>query len=114
MVIGNNKKFRSLLPSYYLKSFLHHRVNANIICERIAEDSKETEQMQKAGPEEKRVTKKMIGLEKANAEILIYSNRIAIFTLVHNYPIGIVVKEENISDLFRIIFNDLWNRKERK
>lgn len=110
-VIGNNTRFRSLLPDYFRRSFLQRRLNSNIVCERIAEESKETNELQKVEMEEKRVTKKMPGLEKANAEIFVYGNRIAIFTLVHNYPMGIVVKEKNIADLFRIIFNDLWNQR---
>jgi len=103
-VIGNNSKFRESL-SFYVESFIQKRLEKNIACEFIAEEGRETKELQKNDRKVKRITKTLRKLDKANAEIFIYEDRVAIFTLVKDHPIGILIKEKNISLLFDIIFN---------
>ena len=112
LVVGNNTKFRSLLPEFYLKSFLRKRLAAHVLCQRIAEDSPETRELRKRDSQEQRITKTLESLQNADAELFMYADRIAIFTLVHNHPLGIIFKEKKISKLLEIIFNNVWDHQD--
>lgn len=109
-VIGNNMKFREVLYDYYVESFINKRLKTGISCQFISEPGKETIKLQKEDKKVKRITKIMGELFNSNAELFIYEDKIAIFTLIKQQPIGILIKEKSVSELFRIIFDKIWKK----
>lgn len=109
-VIGNNGKFRDLLQNYYVESFINKRLKKNIFCKFIAEPGKETNALKKTDKQSIRTTKEIKELTNANAEIFLYADKIAIFTLIKDQPIGITIQEKNINLLLNEMFNQLFKK----
>jgi len=109
-VIGNNHKFREILYDYYVESFVNKRLDAGISCEFIAEPGKDTIELKKQDKKSKRITKTMKELKNTNAELFIFGDKIAIFTLINDQPIGVLIREKNISQLMGIIFDKTWEK----
>ena len=86
------------------------RIEAGIRCRLIEERSSENLHLRKSDRRELRTTKFLDGLEKLNAECYFYGDRIVLLTLIEDQPIGIVIKNKELSKLFKLLFTKLWEK----
>lgn len=112
-VIGNNQKFRAVLFDYYVESFIKKRLKSKISCKFILEPGKETDELKRHDRKVKRNTKIMEELKEASAELFIYNDKIALFTLIRERPIGIVIKEKSVSYLCNVMFDKIWKTSKK-
>jgi len=111
IALGNNEAFREVL-GIYVEQFIHKRKEKGIGCRLLIEPGEKTTPLINQDVIEQRMTKTISELKTTKAEIFLYANKIAIFTLINNNPLGVVIEEENIQQLFKTIFEKLW--KENK
>jgi len=110
LIIGNfglfEEYFRAFAPMFVKK-----RVRAGIQCRLIQEKTTKNVQLQKTDKKQKRTTKFISGLEKLKSECYIYGDRITLITLIEEEPIGIIIKNKELSKLLTQIFEQLWTQE---
>ena len=108
-IIGNFGKFAEYFR-YFSNLFVKRRIEAGIRCKLLEERSPENLKLRKTDRRELRITKFLDGLEKLNAECYLYGDRIAMLTLLEEQPVGIVIKNRELSKLFKLLFTRLWEK----
>ncbi len=106
-VFGNFNKFKEYFQ-FYSSLFVDKRVKKNIFCRLIEEKSKENINLSKKDKKELRKTKFLKSLRNVSTELFISEDKTAIFKLHENEPLGILIEDKEISNLFKIMFEEIW------
>ena len=104
---GNTKLLFQFLE-YYVPNYIKRRKKLGINFLVITEKSDISIDMKSKDKEEKRQTKFIDDMEKTTTVTYMYADKISIMTLIKEHPIGVIIKNEEIYNTQKILFDFMW------
>ena len=108
-IFGNFGKFKEFLD-FYSDLFVTKRIDKKLKCKLIEEKSEKNILLKNSDKKELRETKFLSGLEAINSECFIFGDKIAFIALSKEYPFAILIENEEIANLQRKQFEQLWKQ----
>ncbi|MCK4553018.1 hypothetical protein KAT80_02350 [Candidatus Pacearchaeota archaeon] len=101
------------LLNYYFPNFILRRVKFKIRTKIIMEKSKETKELKKTGTKELREVRFIDEATKFKLGHYLYGNKVAILIAKKEEPIGILIKNKELSEQEKLIFERVWKTAEK-
>lgn len=91
----------------YLSRYPKERTKRGIFFRSIARDSRKTQEMVKRNASEMREIKR-IQAEDLRTEINVYGNKVAIMSFRKQFPLAVLIEDEDIARTLRIVWEKMW------
>ncbi len=112
LIIGNFSNF-SRVTRHVAPQFIRSRIQKNISCRYLSEESDISKKIKKDDRKELRETRFLKSLKDSGSEMYIYSKKIAIVTVSKDQPVGVIIENESIAKFQRILFRELWEKAKK-
>lgn len=110
LTFTNSKDIREYFGSDYIDNYVRQRVKKGINVKGFAVNDEVGEMEKQNGEEFLRQVCLMPENRKINNEIMIFEDKVALFSIKDE--IGIVIKNQSISDSLRTVWEMLWEKSE--
>lgn len=107
--IGNHKSFLKYF-SFFTDVLITKRIKKGITTKYVFENSSEAKSLLKSNKEQLRKTKNVSFLKNVNAELWTYKDVVVFFTFVKKEPLGIEIKNKEMANLLKKLFDFIWEK----
>ena len=101
---GPDAMFDELGQEQWVRQYIEKRAAKNIHCKIIAPDSKWSQWTQRNDATSLRVTKLIPAEYTFATEVVLYDNKVGLFSFSKDKPMAVIIEDENIAQTMRTIF----------
>ena len=107
-ILGNFSNFEKV-TRHVAPQFIKKRVDRQIGCKYISENSEISKIIKQKDFQELRETRITGCMNKQNAECYLYGTKTAFVVMSRNEPVGVIIENKSITELQKALFECLWN-----
>lgn len=107
---GPDAMFDELGQEKWVRQYIQKRVDKKIHCKIIAPNTKWSQWTQNNDPKSLRVTKLIPAEYKFATEVVLYDNKVGLFSFSKEKPMAVIIEDENISQTMKTLFNYINNQ----
>ncbi|MCK5474103.1 MAG: helix-turn-helix domain-containing protein [Candidatus Aenigmarchaeota archaeon] len=107
-ILGNFSNFKKV-TRHVAPQFIKKRVERQIMCECLLENSESSKSIKQKDTQELRETRITNRINKQNAECYLYGTKTAFIVMSRDEPVGLIIESKSINELQKTLFECLWN-----
>ncbi|MEK7511573.1 MAG: helix-turn-helix domain-containing protein [Patescibacteria group bacterium] len=106
---GGADELLEKLEDWHLQYFLDERIKRKILLQILLRDTPKARERQKIGVNQLREVRLISNDTKFMGLTYIWKNKIAMFSLLHDF-VAVVIENQELADMNKAIFVNLWNK----
>ncbi len=106
-ILGNFSNFEKV-TRHVASQFIKKRVEQQIMCKYISENSESSKTIKQKDSKELRETKITDKMNNQNAECYLYGTKTAFVVMSRDEPVGLIIESNSINKLQKSLFECLW------